>query len=261
LKVHRSIAPVLFAGFVLAVGIAAPAAAQSPGAVRPDPPPSAVQHQKAPAQPKPQATSSSSSSQSSSSSAPSPAPVSSAPPPAPVQATPTPATSSAPTAPKRTPVKAKKAKAKAKASHVNPVKAKPKAVVHLKRPAVTRPFVPAKHAISLPAEVPGADSGSGMSTRSVLMLAFMVAAGAGLLALLVGAGWRRFGWWRRYHSYPVSQQPARGADNGHAAAQVAAARPAPPTGTTGANGSNGVIVEDGSATIVASRAPTRPSGT
>jgi hypothetical protein len=173
-------------------------------------------------------------------------------------------TSSAPAAPERTPVKAKKAtakaKAKAKASHVNPAKAKPKAVVHPQRPAVTRPFTPATstHAISLPADVPAADSGSGMSTRSVLMLAFVVAVGAGLLALLAGAGWRRIWWWRRYHSYPASGRSSSEGASGPRAARMPAV-PEPSPAHAEANGSNGAAAGNGEPVTIVTRAdaPTR----
>jgi hypothetical protein len=96
-----------------------------------------------------------------------------------------------------------KAKAKAKARHVAPAKPKAKPVVHTKKPTVARPLVPATSTRtgSLPADVPPADSGSGFSTRSVLLITFVVAIGAGVFALLVGAGWRRLWWWRRYHAY------------------------------------------------------------
>lgn len=100
---------------------------------------------------------------------------------------------------------------KAKAHHAAAAKPKAKPVVHVKKPAVARPLVPATstHTINLPADLPPADSGSGMSTRSVLLLAFVVAIAAALLALLVGAGWRRLWWWRRYHSYPTAGRGAQ----------------------------------------------------
>jgi hypothetical protein len=107
--------------------------------------------------------------------------------------------------------------------------------------------------------VPTADSGSGMSTRSVLMLAFMVAAGAGLLALLVGAGRRRLWWWRRYHSYPTSGRSSSEGVSGHRTARMLAV-PEPPPAHAEANGSNSAVAGNGEPITIVTRADV-PTGT
>jgi hypothetical protein len=231
---RRCIGWVLVAGLVV-VGTAAPAAAQDPGGVRPDPAPAAAHQRQAPS--KPATTGGSTHSSSSPAPAPAPAPastpapvVSSAPSPAPAQSTPPPAKTSAPVAAKpsaATTAKAKAARAKAARAKAAKVKAarakaaknallvkrakartkpapKPKAVVHAKKskPAVKRSFVPATpgaSATTLPADPPPADdSGLVNSNRTVLLLTIMVAVGAGLAALLIGAFWRRFSWWYQH---------------------------------------------------------------
>ena len=247
----------VLAGLALFVGAAAPAAAQSPPTPSPDPAPAAAQQHTAP-KPTPSSTGSTHSSPAPQSApAVTPAPVVSSPPPAPVQSSPPPAPSAAPAAaPRHSVVKAKAtakakttAKAKAKARHVAPAKPKPKPAVHAKKPVVHRPVAPAASAnpISLPADVPGGDSGSGLSNRSVLLIAFLVAVGAGLLALLVGAGWRRLWWWRRYHSYPTGGPPTE-------------VRPQPVRATL--NGSNGAAADGAEpVTVATGRGADAPTGT
>ena len=147
--------------------------------------------------------------------------------------------------------------------HAAVTKSKSKPVVHVKKPAVARPVVPVTSTptINLPADVPSADSGAGMSTRSVLLLAFVVAIGAGVLALLVGAGWRRLWWWRRYHSYPGGKQSGRAVENGREAVPGSTAVQAQPAARSVGNGSNGAAADDGSVTIVTGSGADAPTGT
>jgi hypothetical protein len=75
-----------------------------------------------------------------------------------------------------------------------------------------------------------------MSNRTVLMFAFVLVIGVGLLALLVRGLWRRLWWWRRYHETASSARPVRG-DEAVVQARTTVVSPWPDEPKT--NGGNG----------------------
>jgi hypothetical protein len=173
--------------------------------------------------------------------------------------TPAPATSSSPaptqssTAPAQpaTPKQTVTRRAKAaKKAHAKPaVKKKAKPAVHVAKPAGPRPTVhtaPARTTV-LPVEVPPAgSSGSSLSNRSVLLLTFMTAIVAAVLALLARGLWQRVWWWRRYHKYSGGHRARH--DDAALQARATLAPPGRADGTT--NGSNGAVHDDEPETIV-----------
>jgi hypothetical protein len=244
---YRRIAVALIAVFALLVGSAAAALAQSP---KPDPAP-AAQHQ----QTTPPASTSSGSTHVNPSPAPAPTYT-----PAPV-VTPAPATSSAPvstpstsqpattTAPKHKVTHRAKAKAATKkAHHAKPAVKKAKPVVRPAKPAPPRPVVRSAPAIvSTTPFVPPADSaGSSLSNRSVLLIAFVLVIGVGVLALAVRGLWRRVWWWRRYHESASGGRPVR-SDDAVIRARAALLQSWPDDAK--ANGANGLAPDDEPATI------------
>ena len=256
---YRRIAVALIAVFALLVGSAPSAFAQNP---KPDPAP-AAQHQGT----TPPASTSSGSTHASSS----PAPASAS---TPAQVvTPAPATSSVPassstpatsqpattSAPKHKVTHRAKAKAAAKkARHAKPAAKKAKPVVHAAKPAAARPVVhpSPKDVTTLPVVPPAGSSGSSLSNRSVLLIAFVLVIAVGVLALAARALWRRVWWWRRYHE-PSSG--ARHVHNDHAVVKDRARVLEPWPDEAKANGQNGLTPGDEPATIAT--VPSRKTAT
>jgi hypothetical protein len=241
---YRRIVVALLAVFALLAGSATSALAQNP---RPDPAP-AAQHQQT--TPKPTSIERSHSSPS-----PPPAPAST---PAPV-VTPAPATSSASassstpstsqpattSAPKHKVTHRAKAKAAAnKTHHAKPAaKKKAKPVVHAAKPAAASSVVHSAPAdvSTLPVVPPAGSSGSTLSNRSVLLIAFVLLIGVGVLALAARGLWRRVWWWRQYHAYGST---GRHAGDDDAFVAVRATRVEPWSDDGKANGANGVVPDD-----------------
>lgn len=247
---YRRVAVALFAVFALLAGSAASALAQSP---KPDPAPAAQQQQQT----------SKGTTSGSTHSSPSPAPAA-----APTKTytptptyTPAPTTSSASTpstsnpattsTPKHTVTNRAKPKAVAKknARHAKPAakKAKPAAPAPKPKPkpAPTPIVHSAPASVNLPTVPPAGDSGSSLSNRSVLLMAFVLVIGVGILALLARGLWRRVWWWRRYHEPAPGGRPAREDDAVRARATVVEPWPAEPK----ANGANGHALDDEPATF------------
>ncbi len=244
---YRRIAFALSTVIALLAGSAATALAQSP---KPDPAP-AAQHQQTTSKPTGGSTHSTPSQTPSSTPAPvvTPAPVTSSPPPA-TQSSSQPVTQPAPT--HKVTHRAKAKAAVKKAHHAKPAAKKAKPVVRPAKPAPPRPVVRSAPAnVSTVPFVPPADSaGSSLSNRSVLLIAFVLVIGVGLLALAVRGLWRRVWWWRRYHETAPVSRPARNHD------AVVKARPTvvePWPAEPKPNGTSGLTPDDEPATF-ASRA-------
>jgi hypothetical protein len=258
---YRRIAVALLAVFALLAGSATSALAQSP---KPDPAP-AAQHQQTTS---PKSTSSGSTHVSPSQpSAPAstPAPVFT---PAPATSSP-PASSSTPSTsqpattsvPKHTVTHRAKAKAPAKTTHhaKPPEKKKAKPAVHAAKPAAARPVVHSAPAgvSTLPVVPPAGSSGSSLSNRSVLLLAFVLVIAAGVLTLLVRGLWRRVWWWRQYHALGSA---GRHAGDGDAFVTVRPTRVEPWSDEGKANGANGVVPDDEPTAIASAPAQKTSTG-
>jgi hypothetical protein len=247
---YRRIAVALLAVFALLAGNATSALAQSP---KPDPAPAAQHQQTTP----PKSTSSGSTHVSPSQpSAPAstPAPVFT---PAPATSSP-PASSSTPSTsqpattsvPKHTVTHRAKAKAAAKTTHhaKPPVKKKAKPAVHAAKPAAASPVVHSAPAgvSTLPVVPPAGSSGSSLSNRSVLLIAFVLVIGLGVLALAARGLWRRVWWWRRYHE---SSSGGRSVRDAVVKARATLLESEPWPHEARANGANGLAPDDERATF------------
>jgi hypothetical protein len=258
---YRRIAVVLLTVFALLAGSATSALAQSP---KPDPAPAAQHQQTTP----PKSTSSGGTHVS-----PSPAPASASTP-APV-VTPAPATSSPPassstpstsqpattSAPKHQVTHRAKAKAAANKTHhaKPPAKKKAKPVVQAAKPAAASPVVHAAPAnvSTLPLMPPAGSSGSTLSNRSVVLIAFLLVIAAGVLALAARGLWRRVWWWRQYHAYGSAGQHA-GDDDAFVALRATRVEPWSDEGK--ANGANGVVPDDEPTAIASAPAQKTSTG-